>query len=406
MNAHRQPGQGQSCQGQPCQGQRRQALRQAPRRAIAGFTLIELLVAVTIGMGLTLAITLMLVRYESGRRSTTQLNDASIGGAFVSYALDRVVRSAGSGYAQSWRNSFGCELLVSRSGTTTLPRTTAFPAPFAGVPQAVRLAPVIVHAGAGTGGSDVLAVQTGASGLGESPLRVLPSSATTTGLRVPATVGLRGGDLVMVFQGAGNCMLQQVAGGFAGGADQQLNFGGTYADSDINSVRLEDMGTATTAWVTPLGNVSANRPMFQLIGVGADATLVAHDMLQLDGTDTVVAMADGVADLRARYGVDTDGNGRIDSWVNPAIAPWDAASLLAGTPAAQANMASILALRVGVIMRTNTPERDPVAPASLTLFSDLGSTLTATRTLSATEQQVRWRSLEFTVPLRNVLLKP
>ena len=376
--------------------------RTGPRRASAGFTLIELLVAVTIGMALVLAITLMLVRFESSRRSTTQLNDASIGGAYVSYALDRVVRSAGSGYTQSWRNAFGCQLLVARGGTTTLPRSTAFPAPFAAVPQSVRLAPVIVHAGIGTGGSDVLAVQTGASGLGESPLRLLPASATTTGLRVAATIGQRAGDVMMVFQGSGTCMLQQLASV----SGQQMNFGGTYATSAINGVRLEDMGLTTSAWVTPLGNVNANRPMFQLLGVGPDATLVAHDMLQLDGTDAVVAIADGVADLRARYGVDTDGDGRIDTWVDPSTAPWDAASLLSGTAAAQTNMGSILAVRLGVIIRTSTPERDPVAPGSIVLFGDLGSTLTATRTLSTAERQMRWRSIEFTVPLRNVILKP
>lgn len=375
------------------------------RRAGAGFTLIELLVAAAIGMALTLAITLMLVRFESGRRTLTSMNDSSIGGAYVSYALDRVVRSAGSGYTQSWRNSFGCQLLVSRSGTTTLPRASAFPAPFAGVPQTVRLAPVVIHAGVGTDGSDVLAVHTGSSGLGESPLRVLPASATTTGLRVPATIGLRADDLVLVFQNNGNCMLEQVAAGFAGGATQQIDFGGTYADDIINGVRLQDMSNAD-AWVTPLGNMVANRPMFQLIGVGADATLVAHDMLQLDGSDAVVAIADGVADLRARYGIDTDGDGRVDSWVDPGTAPWDATSLQSGTLAAQNNLGSILALRVGVIIRTNTPERDPVAPATLTLFSDLGSTLQATRTLTTAERQLRWRTLEFTVPLRNVLLKP
>lgn len=375
------------------------------RRAGAGFTLIELLVAAAIGMALTLAITLMLVRFESGRRTLTSMNDSSIGGAYVSYALDRVVRSAGSGYTQSWRNSFGCQLLVSRSGTTTLPRASAFPAPFAGVPQTVRLAPVVIHAGVGTDGSDVLAVHTGSSGLGESPLRVLPASATTTSLRVPATIGLRADDLVLVFQNNGNCMLEQVAAGFAGGASQQIDFGGTYADDIINGVRLQDMSNAD-AWVTPLGNMVANRPMFQLIGVGADATLVAHDMLQLDGSDAVVAIADGVADLRARYGIDTDGDGRVDSWVDPGTAPWDATSLQSGTLAAQNNLGSILALRVGVIIRTSTPERDPVAPATLTLFSDLGSTLQATRTLTTAERQLRWRTLEFTVPLRNVLLKP
>ncbi len=371
----------------------------------AGFTLVELLVAVAIGMALVLAITLMMVRFEGGRRTTTSVNDSSIGGAYVSYLLDRTVRSAGSGYAQSWRNSFGCQLLVSRSGTTTLPRSAAFPVPFDSVPQTVRLAPVVVHAGVGTDGSDVLSVQTGSSGLGESPLKVLLASATTSGLRVPATIGLRGGDLVLVFQAATGCMMQQVLSGFAGGADQQLDFGGTYFDNDINGVQLANMSGAE-AWVTPMGNVSANRPMFQLIGVGANATLVAHDMLQLDGTDSVVAIADGVADLRARYGVDSNDDGRIDTWVDPSVSPWNAATLLDGSATSRDNLGRILAVRVGVLMRTSNPERDAVSPSTITLFDDLGSTLKATRTLTSTEQRLRWRSLDFTVPLRNVMLKP
>ena len=379
-------------------------LRSLRRRQSAGFTLVELLVAVTIGMALVLAITLMLTRYESGRRTLTSVNDSSMGSAYVSFTLDRIVRSAGSGYAQGWKDSFGCQLLASRSGITTLPRASAFPAPFAAVPQAMRLAPVVVHAGAGTDGSDILAVATGSSGLGESPLPVMTASATGTGLRVPATIGLRAGDLVMVSQGATHCMLQQVANGFAGGADQQLDFGGTYADSDIAGTRLEDLGVGTPAWLSPLGNTTGNQPMFQLLGVGPDATLVAHDMLKLSGSDSVVAIADGVADLRARYGVDTTNDNIIDSWRDPAVAPWDAATLLNGTLDSKIRLSQIVAVRVGVIVRTSTPERAAVAPASLTLFSDLGTTLEATRNLSTSERQLRWRTVEFTVPLRNALL--
>ena len=378
--------------------------RQGSHRACAGFTLIELLVAVTIGMALVLAITLMLTRFESGRRTLTSVNDSSMGSAYVSYTLDRYVRSAGSGYAQAWKDSFGCQLLASRGGTTTLPRATAFPAPFAGVPQAMRLAPVVVHAGAGTDGSDILAIATGASGLGESPLPVMTASATGTGLRVPSTIGLRAGDLVMVFQDATQCMVQQVAGGFAGGADQQLDFGGTYADSDINGIRLEDLGVTAPAWVAPLGNNAGNQPLFQLLGVGPNATLVAHDMLQLDGSDSVVAIADGVADLRARYGVDTNNDNVIDSWQDPAASPWDAATLLDGTLASKNRLSQIVALRVGVMVRTNTPERSTVAPGTVLLFTDLGSALEVTRTLTAAERVVRWRTVEFTVPLRNALL--
>ena len=382
----------------------RSTQRSARRRQSAGFTLIELLVAVTIGMAMVLAITLMLTRYESGRRTLTSVNDASMGSAYVSFTLDRIVRSAGSGYAQAWKDSFGCQLLASRSGTTTLPRANPFRAPFAAVPQAVRLAPVVVHAGAGTDGSDILAITTGSSGLGESPLPVMTASATGTGLRVPATIGLRAGDLVMVMQDAAHCMVQQVAAGFAGGADQQLNFGGTYADSDIAGTRLEDLGVSTPAWLAPLGNITGNQPMFQLLGVGPNATLVAHDVLQLDGTDSVVAIADGVADLRARYGVDSNNDNVIDSWQDPAVAPWNAATLLDGTLGSKARLSQIVALRVGLIVRTSMPERDSVAPASVRLFSDLGTTLEATRALTTAERLMRWRTVEFTVPLRNALL--
>jgi type IV pilus assembly protein PilW len=85
------------------------------RRHTAGFTLVELLVAVTVGMALVLAITLMLVRSEAGRRATTSINDVSGGGAYLSLAMDRLVRSAGSGYGQVWGSAYGCQLALAPS---------------------------------------------------------------------------------------------------------------------------------------------------------------------------------------------------------------------------------------------------------------------------------------------------
>jgi type IV pilus assembly protein PilW len=375
------------------------------RRQAAGFTLVELLVAVTIGMALTLAITLMLVRYESGRRSLTNSNDASQGGAYVTYTLDRMLRSAGSGYAQGWANNFGCRLSVARGGTATLPRGSAFPAPFASVPQTVYLAPVLVHAGAGTDGSDVIALATGSSGMGESPLPVLPTSTTASDLRVPATTGLRANDLVLLFDGDVDCMVQQVTSPFVGGAAQTLSFGGTYAAGSIGTTTLTNFSSVNPAFVAMLGNANAARPQFQLLGVGSNATLVAHDMLQLDGADAAVAIADGVADLRVRYGIDSNQDDIVDQWVDPGVSPWNAATLHSGIAAKDA-LRQILALRVAVVVRSNTPERDVVSPATLTMFPDLSNSLQATRNLTADEQKLRWRVLDFTVPLRNVLLAP
>lgn len=382
----------------------------ATRRQDAGFTLVELLVAVTIGMALTIAITVMLTRYESGRRTLTNTNDASQGGAYVTYTLDRLIRSAGSGYVQGWLNNFGCTVNAARGGTRVLPRTAAFPSPFGSVATTVRLAPVVVYAGAGTGGSDVIMLTTGAAGMGESPLPVIANSATGSSLRIPATTGVRGNDLMLVYDGGADCMVQQVGAPFTGGATQDLNFSGTYAADTIASVSLANMYTATSvtgnpAFLSMLGNVNGNRPQFQLIGVGPNATLVSHDMLQLDGNDNVVAIADGIGDLRVRYGIDNNADNIIDEWVDPGVAPWTAATLQAGA-AARPALRQILALRVAVLIRTSVPERTAVSPSSIVMFPDLAASLQATRNLTTDEQRLRWRALDFVVPLRNVLLAP
>ena len=371
-----------------------------------GFSLVELLVAVVIGMVLTVIISGLMVRSEAGRRALTNVNDVSMNGAFLSFTLDRTLRSAGSGYSQNWRIAYGCRVLAARSGTQVLPRTAAFPAPFASVPQTVRLAPVIIHAGIGTGSSDVLAVMTGASALGELASPVLNSSITNTSLRIPATVGLRSNDLVLVLKDQTNCMVQQVTSPFLGGATQDLNFGGTYAASAIASINLTSMQVGGDAFLAPVGNLSGNQPSFQLLGLGANAVLSSFDMLRLDGGTAATPIADGVLDMRARYGIDTNDDDRVDTWVSPATAPWTAAALSDGSNTARDNLARILAVRVGLILRNNTPERNAVSPSSLVLFGDLDTSLRVTRTITAAEQLQRLRTLEFTVPLRNVMLKP
>ncbi|MEO5735230.1 MAG: PilW family protein [Rubrivivax sp.] len=379
------------------------------RRRSAGFTLIELLVALAIGLALVLAITIMLFRYESGRRALTASNDASMGTAYAAYILDRTLRSAGSGYAQSGVTTFGCRLLVARGATTVLPRSAAFPVPFDNVPIAapMRLAPIVAFAGVGLGGSDVLAVMTGSSGLGETRLEVKPASMTAASLKVSNTAGMRADDLMLVTQrGNPNCMLQQTAAAFAGGASEQIDFGGTYASAAIttptDTVQLVDMAAGTDrSYVIPVGNTTGNRPLFQLIGVGANATLMAYDLLNVEPTP-LTPIVDGVADLRVLYGIDSTGDGRVDRWERPTGATWGAAALLSG-PAG--TIAQIIAVRVGVLVRTSTPEKDPAAPTTLSLFADLPA-LRIDRPLGAAEQKLHWRTLDFTVPLRNLMLNP
>lgn len=376
-------------------------MSRAPVRS-RGFSLTELMVAIAIGLVLTLAISMIVARQESIRRGVTSGNDLTGNSAYASFMLDRELRGAGAGISQASTDNYGCVLNVSRANAQLLPATAPFPAPFASIPQTYRLAPLIVHAGAGTNGSDVLAVAIGNSGLSEAALPVAPKTAAAGQLKLANTLGMRGGDLLLLAQGGIGCMVQQVSAGFAGGTAQTLTFGGTYAADTINGVSITGFSNGN-AFVSMLGNVAGNQPRFTLYGVGANSTLQAYDLLQLTSTAPQV-LVEGVVDMRVIYGVDTARAGlrQVTDWIAPTTAGYTASALTSGTAVALTNLQSILAVRVGLILRSELIEKTDVTPASLTMFSDLGSALTYTYTVPSGTTNQRYRVVEFTVPLRNV----
>ena len=376
---------------------------QQPGRT-SGFSLIELLVSMALGLIVVLAITGMLVRGEGSKRTTTSLNDVNQTGAYLAYVVDRALRSAGSGYAQRWNESFGCTLNAARGNNAILPRGGAWPAPFSAVTTTLRLAPLVIGKGQSDSGSDVLMVMTGTSGYAESPPRVLPSSVSASGVRLANTLGARGNDLVLLAESGLGCMVQQVTNGFAGSDDQELPFSGTYYKSTGSTVNLSNFGSAATTYAVTLGNAVDNAPQFQMFGVGANATLFSHDLLNLDGSDAPVPISDGVVALRALYGIDSNGDGKLDAFVDPGSAPWTSAALLDGSAAAQANLRRIVSVRVALVLRAPMVEKDTVSPATLTLFRDLDATLQQTVTINGDDLKRRFRVVEFTVPLRNILL--
>jgi type IV pilus assembly protein PilW len=146
--------------------------------------------------------------------------------------------------------------------------------------------------------------------------------------------------------------------------------------------------------------------MFQMVGVGANNTLMSYDLLRIADADEAVPIAEGVVQMRALYGVDTTGDGRQDVWVDPGTAPYDAATLLDGSAGSRLNLRRIVSVRLGLVVRGTSIERQAVSPASLTLFDDLGAPFSQPVALSEDERKQRHRVIEVTVPLRNVLLLP
>lgn len=374
-------------------------------------TLVELLVAMIIGLALTLAITSLLIASENHKRTTTSTNDAEQTGAYAFYALDRSLRSAGSSFAESAyvtdRGVMGCKL----NAATIWPRASALPTPFGTSSFQVtsanlRMAPALIAKNQSLSGTDDVLVVMGGSGAAGGVSRQVTNAGTSTTLVLDNTVGFLPGDVALVSQSlVSDCLIEQVASV----SGSTLNLGGTYYTAG-SSTTLATLSSSTSSYVTPLGNAAANNIQLTLFGVGSNRTLYSYDLLQNlklvqgSGADTSQAIADGVDQMHAIYGIDTNGDGIQDNWAGASDAGYDIATVMA-TPA---TMRTIVAVRVALVMRGQYPDKNLVSPATLTLFSGLtnagGTSLQQTVNLSANDQNYRYRVFEFTVPLRNMLL--
>ena len=396
-------------------------MNRLPPRRHRGFTLIELLIAMTIGLIVTLASMSMLAESEGRRRTQSSVTSIDESAQFISYSLGELLRNAGSGFTQSWPYTFGCKLNGRVGGSQIFP-LPSLPAPFAGVAAAAgtfRLAPVLIFKNASAGGSDVLAIAEGTAGFGEIPL-AFGSAPTSSALNLVGTTTLRASDLMLVADktssGPTACMLQQASSSFTASATTtQVALAGSYYTASGADISLSSYSADGVAMV--LGNpANANPPTMTLVGIGSNnlggtassgSTLYRYDLLTAGGSP--VAVADGVVDLRAVYGVDENGDGLPEVWRAADATGYTPAALLDGSSAAALKLLRIKAIRIGMIIRSNLAEKPdavsgaPVAPATLSLFSDLGA-LAYTRTLSASDRNYRHRVIESTVPLRNLLM--
>jgi type IV pilus assembly protein PilW len=394
-----------------------------------GMTLVELMVAMTIGLGITLAISSVLIASEKHKRTTTSTNDAQQTGSYGYYALDKALRGAGSAIAGSAFPSdvgvLGCHLnVITNTGAVLFPRPSPYPLPFANFPVALNVAPVLIGKGLSPDGlSDVIMIMSG-SGSAGGVSRQITGGGTATAVTLDNTVGFALNDLLLVSQsGVPDCLLEEVAAPLTP-PTPTLNLGGAsiYYTAIAASTTMAALAGNTSSYVTPLGNAAANNVLFTLYGVDTNRTLYSYDLLQnLNlvggvGADTSQAIADGIVQLNAIYGIDTDGDGMQDQWADPGSAPnWDINTVM-GSPL---KMKQIVSVRVALVVRgeyfdtARKPDGTPipVSPAQLTFFNGLhsglngaGPLLQGTINLSASEQQFRYRIFEFTVPLRNMLI--
>jgi type IV pilus assembly protein PilW len=388
-----------------------------------GMTLIELMVALAIGLGITLAISSVLIASENHKRTTTSTNDAQQTGSYAVYALDKALRGAGSGIAGSAFPTdvgvLGCHL---NAGTPTIfPRATPFPAPFAaflgGVTNPLVVAPVLIGKNQSQDGvSDVIMVMSGSGSAGGVSRQITGGGSATTAT-LDNTVGFAHNDLLLVSQsGVADCLMEQVDTF----PTPTLNLAGTYYKATGGTTSMVALAGSTSSYVTPIGNADANNVQFMLFGLDGNRTLYSYDLLQNlnayrgTGVDSPQAIADGVVQMNALYGIDTNGDGIQDEWADPGVAAWNVNTVMT-TPA---KMKQIVSVRVALVVRGEyydlnggTASNPNPVTVSLKFFNGLhsgplgaGPLLAQTINMVGTDRQFRYRVFEFTVPLRNMLL--
>jgi type IV pilus assembly protein PilW len=382
-------------------------------------TLVELMVALAIGVGVTLAVTTLLIAGENHKRTTTSTNDAEQSGAYAFHSLESTLRGAGSGFAESAYPTdvgvLGCRLNVSGSGAAILPRPGAFPAPFTGglltaAAPHLGVAPLLIAKQQSPDGvSDVLVVM-GGSGAAGGVSRQVTGTGAPPSVVLDNTVGFLKDDLALVSQsGTPDCLLEQALNTPAVGTST-LTFGSTYYTAGTTTT-LSSLAGSTSTYVTPVGNAGANNVQFEMLGVDANHTLYSYDLLrnvsliQAPGTaDASQAIVDGVYRINAIYGIDTTGTGVLGAWAGPGDANYDFNTVMTNP----ATMKKIIAVRVALVVRGEYYDKNLVSPATLTIFNGLqnagATSLQQTVNLSVTDQHYRYRVFEFTVPLRNMIL--
>lgn len=374
-----------------------------PRQAV-GFTLVELMVGVAIGMIGLLIVFRTFSIWDTHSRTTTAGGDAQIAGTLAMFNLERDIKLAGLGFGFAPSNVMGCNV----SGVDSVNgRVLSFP-----------LFPVQIVAGTPAGAPDSINVLFGNSSFFVTEQAFTNSTATTKVLA--RRDGFRNGDVAIV---AGNPTAA------ASSADCQL-----VQITDTSNIDTFTVGTAAGAYVPDAAYIASGAPaaatsQFNAAG-GTGTTFTAGTMYSLGpqpqlnrwqtdgralsrteylGGTSAMEVSEGVINMKAEYGVDTDNDNIV------AASEW--------TTATPTDWTKVRAIRVAILVRSTQFEKPqgatavPATPVNPTWMKGDGSTSsflmtnvdgTADSYSAAQAVPNNWRYYRYTVyekvvPLRNII---
>ena len=357
----------------------------APRRH-AGFGLVEILVGVVIGMIALLVIYQALALSEGYKRTTTAGGDAQSAGMISTFILGQDIGNAGNGISATAQELASC------------PNSGNFATTW-------RPIPVLIRDGGDDSTSDSFDVFYSVNPRLVTQIEILNTFNPGGTIDVQSPLGFEVGNMfVMSDIAAGACEMGTVAA-----------MVGPDAGTGVVNITPSPMVTTFpqgATWVVNLGPANQVRKVRYDVLAG-----VIRSLDLLNGAAVANPIVSNIVLLKAQYGLDTDGNQFIDTWVNARNAPWRESDVLAA-PLAQ--LRQIKAIRLAVVVRSSQFERatdaegraaatDLTGDFSVTLFDCHGLVPCTGEITGVTipgTANYRHRVFEQVIPLRNQVWNP
>lgn len=341
------------------------------RLAQTGVTLVDVLVGLAVAMLTMVIVYRAFVAIEAVRNNVAGAADAQDAGAFALSLLSMQIGNAGAGIAGAAR------------WLETCPSATD-------VAASLRPVSVLIFDGGSANQPDSIAIRAARAPHMAMPAAFATEASSGANFRVESPDGIATGDRVIAITRTGQCAAAQVTGAGVPVAG--------VVEISHSPVAIDLPGTSLLLNLGPAALASTAR-----YDVAA-GTLRSTDVVNGDAPNPLVA---NIVNLKFQYGIDSDGDGTLDTWA-PASASgeWNPLALLA---APRATLDRIKAIRIGVIARTEQRDRELTRPFRWVLFdcelpdkSACAGRLEGTIAGSA-GGGYRYRTYETVVPLRNVL---
>lgn len=340
-----------------------------------GGFLIELMIGLVMSSLTVLGITTIYSQFETQKRTTVQLGGTIANAGIAMFPIQHNAKMAGYGIANE--KILGCKVYAyNKVGD----RNFNF-----------SLTPVLITPGASQTESDKISFTYGNSQSTLLPVKLVSSSnANNANIKVENKAGFNPGDLVILYEAGKNCNLAQVSGVQGASAVVLRNTGnfdnpitGAKEDIQYNKPGGLDGGESYTENASVL---NVGQP--EIIEYSIENNQLIETS-ELSAERKVIV--DNIVLLKARYGLDTNKDGTIDSWTN--------------SIGAVTNYKFLRALKIAIISRTPSKEQTRNGACNVTTNSTFNwdSEVIDIDNISPDWGCYRYRFIQTVVPLRNMI---